>query len=211
MSCIPFGIQLDCIPNGRYNTIMETKNRETIIDTALELFALQGYEATGIQEIVDKAGITKPTLYHYFGNKRGLLDSIIATYGGKMYALIDRGAAYNHDITANLTVLAREMINFALTDQVFYRLFLALSSTGPGSQSYAASQTLRNDINERLERLFIEASADHGNMKNREKAYSRTFMGLINTWAILVINTEIELNDATLNRIVHQFMHGIFS
>jgi hypothetical protein len=49
------------------------------------------------------------------------------------------------------------MINFALTDQVFYLAFLALSSTGPDSQSYARrGQTLRNDINERLERLFIE-------------------------------------------------------
>jgi TetR/AcrR family transcriptional regulator len=70
---------------------------------------------------------------------------------------------------------------------------------------------LRDDINDRLEKLFNEAAADHGNMKNREKAYSRTFLGVVNAWALLVINREIELNDATLNRVVHQFMHGIFS
>jgi len=190
---------------------METKNRDTIIETALDLFAIQGYEATGIQEIVDKAGITKPTMYHYFGSKRGLLDAIIGEHGRKLYEIIDRGATYNHDITMNLTILARETINFALGDQAFYRLFTALSSTGPGSQGYIASQTLRDDINARLEHLFAEAAADHGNMKNREKAYARTFFGVVNAWALLVINREIELNDATLARIVHQFMHGIFS
>lgn len=190
---------------------MESKNRETILETALDLFAIQGYEATGIQEIVDKAGISKPTMYHYFGNKRGLLDSIIEAYGTRMYEVINHGAMYNHDITMNLTVLAREMIGFALSNQAFYRLFTALTSTGPESQGYSASKPLRDSINSRLEELFTAASNDHGNMRGREKSYSRTFLGVINAWSILVINREIDLNDETLQRVVHQFMHGIFS
>ncbi len=32
-----------------------------------------GYDAMGIQRIVEAARITKPTLYHYFGSKQGLL------------------------------------------------------------------------------------------------------------------------------------------
>ena len=31
---------------------------------------MKGYDAVGVQEIVDTAGITKPTLYYYFGSKR---------------------------------------------------------------------------------------------------------------------------------------------
>ena len=30
------------------------------------------------EEIVDAAGVTKPTLYHYFGSKRGLLAALLA-------------------------------------------------------------------------------------------------------------------------------------
>ena len=29
-------------------------------------FYMKGYDAVGVQEIVDTAGITKPTLYYYF-------------------------------------------------------------------------------------------------------------------------------------------------
>ena len=190
---------------------MESNNRETILQTALDLFATQGYEATGIQEIVDTAGISKPTLYHYFGHKRGLLDAIIGFYGKKMYLVIEKGAAYNHDLVMNLTVLAREMINFALSQQAFFRLYSALSATGPQSQGYAACLPLRDSVNACLEELFSLASTDHGNMRGREKAYARTFMGVIQAWALLVINKEIELNEETLHRIVHQFMHGIYS
>ncbi len=81
---------------------METGNRENIVTVALDLFSLNGYEGTGVQEIADKAGVSKPTLYHYFGNKRGLLDAIMELYGKKLYDSVNQGALYNHDIVMNI-------------------------------------------------------------------------------------------------------------
>ena len=49
------------------------ENKERIMECALDLFYAKGYDAVGVQEIVEKAGITKPTLYYYFGSKLGLL------------------------------------------------------------------------------------------------------------------------------------------
>jgi TetR/AcrR family transcriptional regulator len=184
---------------------METQkpdNRTNILNMALDLFAVKGYESVGVQEIADQAGISKPTLYHYFGNKRGLLDAIIASWGGKMYAVIDTGAQYNHDIVMNLTVLTRGMISYALANQAFYRFHLALSASAPENAGYTAYLPLRTSIN---------ASGDHGNMRGREKSYSETFQGMVRTWAMLVLNKEAELTDDMLFRAVHQFMHGIFS
>ena len=43
---------------------------------ALQLFYEKGYDAIGVQEIADAAGVTKPTLYHYFGSKYGLLETV---------------------------------------------------------------------------------------------------------------------------------------
>ncbi len=40
-------------------------NKEVLLQVALDLFHAKGYDAVGIQEIVDKAGVTKPTLYYY--------------------------------------------------------------------------------------------------------------------------------------------------
>jgi len=190
---------------------METGNRENIIQQALDLFALHGYESTGIQEIVDTSGISKPTLYHYFGNKRGLLDAIIALNGRKMFEIVEQGCVYNHDLVMNLTVLTRGMINFALSNQAFYRFYQALSAAAPENQGYAACEPLHTSINASIEKLFLEASGDHGNMKGRQVSYSHAFQGMCHTWAMLIINKKIELNDATLTRAVHQFMHGIFS
>ena len=44
---------------------MQTK-RDTLIDTALALFAEHGFHATGVDRIRDATGISKVTLYKYF-------------------------------------------------------------------------------------------------------------------------------------------------
>jgi len=43
--------------------------RETIIETASELFYQKGYNLTGINEIIKEAGIAKATLYNHFKSK----------------------------------------------------------------------------------------------------------------------------------------------
>ncbi len=48
------------------------KLHEHIISTAGNLFYAQGYNATGINEIIDKCGIAKATLYSHFKSKEDL-------------------------------------------------------------------------------------------------------------------------------------------
>ena len=47
--------------------------KRDILEAAVELFHQKGFEATGVQEIVDRAGCTKGALYHYFRSKDEVL------------------------------------------------------------------------------------------------------------------------------------------
>jgi TetR/AcrR family transcriptional regulator len=51
--------------------------RDTIRAVATELFAEKGYAATSTREICQRAGITKPVLYYYFGSKEQLFRELI--------------------------------------------------------------------------------------------------------------------------------------
>ena len=68
--------KIDTMQNSR-EAVMD--NKELILKSALDLFYAKGYDAVGVQEIVDKAGISKPTLYYYFGSKLGLLQNLLET------------------------------------------------------------------------------------------------------------------------------------
>jgi AcrR family transcriptional regulator len=60
----------------QYEKIREGK-RKLIMDTALGLFAGEGYHSTSISKIAAKAGISKGLMYNYFESKEALIHSIM--------------------------------------------------------------------------------------------------------------------------------------
>ena len=53
--------------------------RQEILEAALELFSVQGYEATSISQLAEAVGIRKASLYSHFENKQAILDALIQT------------------------------------------------------------------------------------------------------------------------------------
>ena len=57
---------------------MERGNtKQEILDVALELFSVKGYEATSLSTIADAVGIRKTSLYSHFENKQAILDALV--------------------------------------------------------------------------------------------------------------------------------------
>ncbi len=50
----------------------DTRIRELMLESAVQLFNRKGYAATTVREIVAAVGVSKPVLYYYFGNKEGI-------------------------------------------------------------------------------------------------------------------------------------------
>jgi len=63
--------------------------RDKILEAALDLFAEKGYDATGVQEIVATAGVTKGALYHHFGAKEDILFEIYGSVFAGQLAELD--------------------------------------------------------------------------------------------------------------------------
>ncbi len=190
---------------------MSYDTKTVILQKALSLFSRKGYDSVGIQEIVEEAKITKPTLYYYFGSKQGLLEAIISFWGRRFSALICTAADYRRDLVMNLTLLLRETVQFAKEESDYFRFQSSLFSSAPETAGHTASAGLRKEVLSAIETMFAQASQDHGNMRGREKIYSITFLGLIETCAHLALNSELDMGTHTEYRIIHQFMHGIFS
>ncbi|MFK7895209.1 MAG: TetR/AcrR family transcriptional regulator [Myxococcota bacterium] len=50
-----------------------------IFDAASRCFSEKGFQATTIIDIADAAGVSRPLVYKYFGDKDGLIDSVLRT------------------------------------------------------------------------------------------------------------------------------------
>lgn len=188
-----------------------TTNRARLLAVATHLFALHGYEAVGVQQIVEAAGVTKPTLYHYFGSKRGLLDALLAESFADFFATVERAATYDGDLRRTLTCIAEVYFGFAGQRRDLYRLHLALWFAPPRSAAFAAIAPFTARQRRFFEAFFARVAEDHGNMRGRQRTYAITFLGLLNTYAALVLNDYVQPDAEMTRRAVHQFMHGIFS
>ena len=51
--------------------------RDRILDAAQRLFEAQGYNATGVAEILRESGANSGSLYHFFGSKEDLLVAVL--------------------------------------------------------------------------------------------------------------------------------------
>lgn len=69
--------------------------RQNILDAALECFSRHGYDATGVAEICQTAGISKGAFYHHFPTKQAvfidLLESWLATLDQGFQQVLARG------------------------------------------------------------------------------------------------------------------------
>ncbi len=210
------GESMSCLDEGytdRYSLAMtdEVGNREELLRRALGLFAERGYEAVGVAELCEAAAVTKPTLYHYFGSKRGLLDAIIEERGGPFLAQIKTASVYAHDVPRGLEAIAFVYARNARESADFARLRLVLSFAPPASEGGQAAAALNEAAFAEVEAFFKAAAGDHGNMKGRSRPYAAAFIGTVDTYAGLYLAGRSELSDDIVRGFVRQFMYGIFS
>ncbi len=186
-------------------------NRARLLTVATRLFARHGYEAVGVQQLAEAAGVTKPTLYHYFDSKRGLLEALLADGFADFFATLDGAAPYSRDLLVPLTAYADAYFDFAARRRDLYRLQLALWFAPPQGEAFAAIAPYTERQQRFFEAFFARAARDHGNMVGRQRAYALTFLGLLNTYAALLLNDRLQPDTEMTCHAVRQFMHGIFS
>lgn len=80
---------------GRRKRYSRAERERQILAVAEEVFANDGYQATSMDEIAHRVGLSKPMLYEYFGSKDGLL-----------VACLERAARELHDCTSQAAAAA---------------------------------------------------------------------------------------------------------
>ncbi len=104
-----------------------------IARVAARLFAERGYEATSVREIVEEAGVAKPTLYYYFGSKEGLAKALVSD---PLEALVERlrqAVEKEPDPLRSLELVLEAHFAFCREDPDRMRFLHALIFGPPGS------------------------------------------------------------------------------
>lgn len=191
-------------------------NREKILSCALELFYERGYDAVGVQEIVDRAGITKPTLYYYFGSKQGLLQRLMEEHYERMETSLKEAVDRGGKIPDKLYRVARAFFDGATGDPQFFLLLLSMLYSGRKSEAFQTVYPLIERYYRFYVRMFADAADELGNMNGRQEQFAVGFLGVLNTRLMMAARdmddlSGLEITDAQTDSLVRQFMYGIYS
>lgn len=91
--------------NPNDNGAVPAKDAEAhLLDSALTLFSEQGYDATSVREIIEKARVSRPVLYYYFRNKEDLfcrlVEKMLQESNDRIDAMLDQATGCRERLCA---------------------------------------------------------------------------------------------------------------
>ena len=213
---------VDIIYRTVYNAQVDEKNsvKETIEERALELFSVKGYEGVSVSELSEAAGITKPTLYYYFGSKEGVFEAVIQSHYSRLNTIIAESAvyhprpkSYHEDIFKTLTGVTAAYFSFARENEAFYRITLANLSMPASSVVFEIVKKYHFTQFDIIDGMFRSMAKVHGNLRGKHQTLTWSFIGTMNSYISLYFSgvSRQELHDKNVRELVHQFMHGIYA
>ena len=72
--------------------------KEDILKAAKELFSAYGYKKVSMNEIAEKANVTKKTIYSYFKDKEDLFKQILSNEMENMKTIIEKNEKKRYSI-----------------------------------------------------------------------------------------------------------------
>ena len=139
---------------------LKKEKQDRMINAALKIFGMRGYQFASTDDIVKEAGISKGLLFHYFGSKLGLY-SFIYDYSVR-YMSMELKAAVDEKETS-FFVLQKQMENGRLQVLKNYpcmQLFLEKCNTENISEALLAIEEKKKELTDLYE--SFHAQVDFG-------------------------------------------------
>ena len=128
--------------------------RRSILDATEALLAEAGGDAFSIRGLAQRCGYSAPTIYHYFGDKDGLIDALLEERFARLLGALE-GVGHSTDPAENLRQMSLAFMSFGHENPTFYRLISTLSRKGQ-TRSPPAVEAARQLMEEPIRQLAAE-------------------------------------------------------
>ena len=196
--------------------------RQRLLDAGLKLFANRGYAGTAVQDITEEAGVTKPTLYYYFGNKEGLFQALVDQAMDERLLLMQKAAPPEKPTVDQLTDIIVTLTDFARRQPDLLRLTFAIAFAAEGEYPSGFKKNAKIHASFQFVRGIIQKGLDDGilNRAFSVDELTQSYFQLVqHSIVITIIEPKLRRIKPPLvlpprmepKRIVELFLHGAAS
>jgi AcrR family transcriptional regulator len=151
------------------------ERREQLLDVGRTLFAERGFEATSIEEVAARAGVSKPVVYEHFGGKEGLYAVVVDR---EMRRLLDQitGALTAGHPRELLEQAALALLTYIETETDGFRILVRDS---PVTSTTGNFSSLIGDIATQVEHILAAEFKTRGFDTKLASLYSHALVGMV--------------------------------
>ncbi|MGH2760475.1 MAG: TetR/AcrR family transcriptional regulator [Actinomycetota bacterium] len=158
--------------------------RGELLRVARELFSEPGYAATPIEDVAERAGVTKGALYHHFRNKRELFEAVFEEIEQELVEkVITAAAGAGSDVWKGLKLGVRAFLEASL-DPAVARIVLI---DGPSVLGWEAWKEIDERYGFGITRASLEGAMQAGIIAKRPvDPLARLFLAALSEAAIQI-------------------------
>lgn len=179
-----------------------------IARVAARLFAAEGFDATPVRKIVEAAGVTKPTLYYYFGSKAGLARALLTDPLNALIASMRRTLDTEAEPVAALEAMIELNLAFSRDEpdraRFLYALFFGPLAAGIAEEIGRIIESLDSLWDELAGRMVAANVIDGG----RVEGFLAMLRGAICVGTMDFLYCGQDLQDDRAGRVVTDLLDG---
>ncbi|GAA2858198.1 TetR/AcrR family transcriptional regulator [Pseudonocardia halophobica] len=107
---------------ARGTRLSRSARRAQLLVAARDVFAAQGYHAAAMDDIAEKAGVSKPVLYQHFPGKLELYRALLTTYADELVNRVREAINHTQDNRERVHAAVAAYFDFVAGEGHAYRL-----------------------------------------------------------------------------------------
>lgn len=160
--------------HARGGRLPRGERRDQLLSIASEVFVDRGYHAAGMDEIADRAGVSKPVLYQHFSSKLDLYLAVLGQHGDILVAGVRQALRTTTDNRQRLRAAVQAFFDFIEHDSQGYRLIFENDN---GAEPQVANQ-VKVAIESCTDAVFDLISQDSGLDPHRARMIAVGLVGI---------------------------------
>jgi AcrR family transcriptional regulator len=151
------------------------QRREQLLNVGRELFAERGFEATSIEEIAQRAKVSKPVVYEHFGGKEGLYAVVVDREMQQLLERVTNALVATHP-RAMLEQAAVALLTYIEEKPEGFRILVRDSPVASSSGNFAS---LLSDIASQVEHIVANEFKNLDFDPKMAVLYSHALVGMV--------------------------------
>ena len=129
------------------NRLPRDERRAQLLVAALEVFTAAGYHSAAMDEIADRANVSKPVLYQHFPSKLDLYLAVLDLHIDSLVFAIQKAIAANRENSARVAATVEAYFGFIDSEGEAFRLL------------FESDMNVEPQVRERLNRMTYDCAA----------------------------------------------------